>query len=259
MSKNTCINRFPRLLLAATFLTMAIQPACGGSLKEREDSNLIDFNRSADAGNRTAERKRMVETQIKRRGVKDERVLKAMEAVPRHEFMPPDQREKAYGDFPLPIGHGQTISQPYIVALMTELLAMKPGDRVLEIGSGSGYQAAVLAELEAEVYTIEIVEELAHQAKEVLDRLGYSVHVRAGDGYAGWPEIAPFQGVILTAAPREVPRPLLDQLATGGRLVVPEGSQHQELVLYEKTAQEVKRRVIIPVRFVPMTGEAEEN
>lgn len=260
MRKQTLTNRFLGLMLGATFLAAAIQPACGSSMKEREDSTVIDFNRNADEGSRAAERKAMVETQIRSRGVRDKRVLEAMAAVPRHEFVPPAQRDRAYGDFPLPIGHGQTISQPYIVALMTELLRLEPGDRVLEIGAGSGYQAAILAELGFEVYTIEIVEELARQAENVLRRLGYdNARVRAGDGYVGWPEAAPFKGVILTAAPRKVPQPLLDQLAVGGRLVVPEGVNLQDLVVYEKSEKGVERRNIIPVRFVPMTGEAEKQ
>ena len=163
-------------------------------------------------------RERMVIETIRARGITDERVLEAMRTVPRHLFVPEEEREYAYGDFPLPIGFGQTISQPYIVALMTELLELKPGDKVLEIGTGSGYQAAVLASIPGvEVYTIEIIPELAQSAKERLERLGYRVHCKQGDGYYGWPEHAPYDAIIVTAAPDHVPPPLLDQLAEGGR------------------------------------------
>jgi protein-L-isoaspartate(D-aspartate) O-methyltransferase len=203
----------------------------------------------------------MVRTQIEARDVKDAAVLAAMRRVPRHEFVPDAQRPFAYDDRPLPIAAGQTISQPLIVALMTELLRVKPGQRVLEIGTGSGYQAAVLAELKLEVYSIEIVAELANSAHATLARLGYkNVVVRAGDGYAGWPEFAPFDGIIVTAAPPKVPQPLIDQLKPGARLAVPEGVHEQELVVYEKTkAGDLRRTSVIPVRFVPMTGKAQER
>ncbi len=200
-------------------------------------------------------RRMMVDTQIRARGVKDERVLAAMEAVPRHEFVPPQQRPHAYEDRPLPIGEGQTISQPYIVALMTELLDVKEGGRVLEIGTGSGYQAAVLAELTPHVYTIEIIPTLAERAEETLRRLGYdSVEVKAGDGYLGWPEHAPFDGIIVTCAPQEVPQPLKDQLKEGGRMVIPVGPQwtHQTLYLLTKKGESLQQKDVIPVRFVPM-------
>lgn len=208
-----------------------------------------------------AERSAMVRDQIAARDVKDPAVLAAMRRVLRHEFVPPGVRREAYADHPLPIGDGQTISQPYIVALMTELLQVQPGHRVLEIGTGSGYQAAVLAELGVEVYTIEIVEKLAATARELLQRLDYAkVHVRAGDGYRGWPEFAPFDRIIVTAAPPQVPQPLVDQLKPGGRLVVPEGVRDQDLVLYTKTADgKLRREKVLPVRFVPMTGEAQKK
>lgn len=203
------------------------------------------------------QRARMVERQIAARDVHDPRVLEAMRKVPRHLFVPPEQAAHAYEDMPLPIGLGQTISQPYIVALMTQLADPRPGDRVLEIGTGSGYQAAVLAELVSEVYTIEIVEPLAAEATHRLQELGYdNVQVRAGDGYAGWPEHAPFDIVMLTAAPEQVPQPLLDQLKPGGRLVAPVGSQllGQELRLIRKRADGTLRTTrIAPVRFVPFT------
>ena len=201
----------------------------------------------------------MVEEQIAARGVKDTRVLAAMRKVPRHLFVPENLIPEAYDDTPLPIGYGQTISQPYIVALMTELLQLRGDEKVLEVGTGSGYQAAVLAELAREVYTIEIVEPLARQAAERLRELGYTnVHVRHGDGYDGWPEKAPFDGIIVTAAPEEIPKPLLDQLKPGGRLVIPVGAWSQDLLVVTKSADgKITRRVVIPVRFVPMTGKAE--
>jgi protein-L-isoaspartate(D-aspartate) O-methyltransferase len=205
-------------------------------------------------------RERMVREQIAARGVKDERVLAALTRVPRHELVPAELRESAYEDRPLPIGLGQTISQPYVVAYMTEVLRLTGSERVLEVGTGSGYQAAVLAELAKEVYTIEIVPELAERARADLARLGYrNVQVRLGDGYRGWPEHAPFDAIIVTAAPGHVPQPLVDQLAVGGRMVLPVGSWEQELLLVERDAQGVHRERLIDVRFVPMRGEAEQG
>jgi len=181
-----------------------------------------------------------------------------MRKVPRHELVPRNVRAQAHADRPLPIGEGQTISQPYIVAYMTEQLGLKGGERVLEVGTGSGYQAAVLAELAAEVYSIEIVPALARRAAADLARLGYrNVTVREGDGYRGWPEKAPFDAIMVTAAPPEVPAPLIDQLKAGGRLVLPVGESYQELLLITKDERGVKRQRLIPVRFVPMTGEAQ--
>src|SRR5262245_41224713 len=215
-------------------------------------------DRGGDPGFAKA-RERMVEEQIEARGVRDPRVLAALRAVPRHEFVPPEEREHAYRDGPLPIGYGQTISQPYIVAVMTELLELGGDERVLEIGTGSGYQAAVLAQLAREVYTIEIVPELARRAEADLARLGFAnVHVREGDGYRGWPEAAPFDAIVVTAAPEQVPAPLVEQLAIGGRMVLPVGGAHQELVLLRREADGVHRERGIGVRFVPMTGEAQE-
>jgi protein-L-isoaspartate(D-aspartate) O-methyltransferase len=209
---------------------------------------------------RAAARARMVDEQLVRRGIRDPRVLAAMRAVPRHEFVPEASRREAYDDHPLPIGRGQTISQPYIVALMTELARVGPSSRVLEIGTGSGYQAAVLAELVKEVWSIEIVEPLAREAAERLARLGYeNVTVRAGDGYAGWPEHAPFDAILVTAAPPELPEPLVAQLAVGGRLVAPVGRAAQELVVVERTAKGIETRHEAAVRFVPMTGEAQRR
>jgi protein-L-isoaspartate(D-aspartate) O-methyltransferase len=199
----------------------------------------------------------MVETQIIRRGVKDPLVLSAMRSVPRHEFVSEDQRSHAYEDRPLPIGEDQTISQPYIVALMSELLELKGTEKVLEVGTGSGYQAAVLAEIVQEVFTVEILKTLMEEAQERLKYLYYkNIHVRHGDAYQGWPEEAPFGGIIVTAASKKIPEPLLDQLVTGGRLVMPIGDFYQELVVV--TNQEgIKKRRVIPVRFVPMTGRIE--
>jgi protein-L-isoaspartate(D-aspartate) O-methyltransferase len=203
-------------------------------------------------------REEMVATQIQARGVSDPAVLAALRRVPRHQFVPEPLRSLAYDDRPLPIGEGQTISQPYIVALMTELSGAKRGDRVLEVGTGSGYQAAVLADLGAEVYTIEIVAPLAQRAARTLAALGYpSVRVRAGDGYRGWPEAAPFDAVLVTAAPPRIPQPLEQQLKVGGRLVVPVGEGDQELKVITRTPTGFQDKAVIPVRFVPMTGEAQ--
>jgi protein-L-isoaspartate(D-aspartate) O-methyltransferase len=198
----------------------------------------------------------MVREQIAARGVRDPRVLAALRTVPRHEFVPAEQRASAYEDEPLPIGEGQTISQPYMVAAMTEALALRGGERVLEIGTGSGYQAAVLAELARDVYTIEIVQALADSAKERLARLGYGrVHVKHGDGWAGWPEAAPFQAIVVTAAPGRVPEALVAQLAQGGRMVLPLGdAEHQALWLLVREETGVRRQWLMDVRFVPMTG-----
>jgi protein-L-isoaspartate(D-aspartate) O-methyltransferase len=205
-------------------------------------------------------RRRMVEQQIRSRDIRQKGVLGAMELVPRHRFVPPEYRDQAYEDHPLPIGWGQTISQPYIVALMTELLELDGDERVLEIGTGSGYHAAVLSRVAREVYTIEIIEELAELAKSSLAELGFdNVHVRVGDGIWGWPEKAPFDAVILTAAPPRIPEPLLDQLAVGGKMVVPVGDFFQDLQLLTKGPDGVVKRTVAPVRFVPMTGEVRDR
>lgn len=208
------------------------------------------------AADYAAERADMVARQIAERDVSDQRVLSAMRKVPRHEFVPDSEKRHAYRDTPLPIGEGQTISQPYIVALMTELARPDQSDRVLEIGTGSGYQAAVLAEIVQHVYTVEIEPDLAEQAAEVLQKLGYeNVTVRTGDGYVGWAEHAPFDVVVVTAAPDHIPQPLLDQLKPGGRMIAPVGpvSSTQELRVFEKDAAgKVISRNITPVRFVPL-------
>lgn len=205
-----------------------------------------------------AERERMVARDIAARGISDARILDAMRSVPRHRFVDARQAHAAYGDHPLPIGAGQTISQPYIVAHMTELARPQPDDRVLEVGTGSGYQAAVLSPLVAHVYTIEIVPELAERAARVLGRLGYgNVTVRQGDGWAGWSGQAPFDVIVVTAAPDQVPPALVEQLAPGGRMVIPVGPVHavQALRLIEKLdSGQLRDRRVAPVRFVPMTG-----
>lgn len=201
-------------------------------------------------------RKEMVESQIKARGIHDLRVLDAMLRVKRHLFVPSDIRQMAYEDRPLPIGGGQTISQPYIVALMTELLELTGTERVLEIGTGSGYQAAILAELVKEVYTIEILEPLARQSGKLLKELNYkNITVKVGDGFSGWPEFSPFDGIIVTCAPEKIPPPLLEQLAAGGRLVIPVGIHWQDLKLVRKIKGRIKEADVVPVRFVPMLRE----
>jgi protein-L-isoaspartate(D-aspartate) O-methyltransferase len=203
----------------------------------------------------------MVDQQIAAREVSDPFVLAAMRSVPRHRFAPDHSPTLAYSDRPLPIGHDQTISQPYIVALMTELVKPSGSDRVLEIGTGSGYQAAVLAEIVDSVYTIEIIPELARTARARLDTLGYgNVVVRTGDGYKGWPERAPFDAIVVTAAPEDIPPPLLDQLAPGGRMIVPVGptGRTQRLTLVTKSANgQITRRPVAPVRFVPFLRKNE--
>jgi protein-L-isoaspartate(D-aspartate) O-methyltransferase len=207
-------------------------------------------------GDFKAMREKMVETQIRARGVKNSRVLSALLKVERHRFVPEEYWNSAYSDQPLPIGEGQTISQPYIVALMTELLELKGNEKVLEIGTGSGYQAAILAELAKEVYTIEIIESLASKANNRLLELGYqNVKVKSGDGYLGWPEAAPFDAIIVTAAPDHIPKPLMDQLKEGGRMVVPVGTYTQELRKIVKRPGKVETIDVVPVIFVPMTGE----
>ncbi len=234
-------GRAALVLLAGGFLA-----ACGGR------------GRDPDRGAERAARERMVQTQIAARGVSDPRVLEAMREVPRHLFCDPRFRAQAYADHPVPIGDGQTVSQPYIVAFMTELLDVQPTDRVLEIGTGSGYQSAILSRLAREVDTIEILPDLSRRAEERLKALGCrNVEFRVGDGYRGWPEKAPFDGILVTAAPRQIPQPLLDQLAVNGKLVIPVGDFYQELKVFTRHPDgSVSEKDVLPVRFVPMTGEA---
>jgi protein-L-isoaspartate(D-aspartate) O-methyltransferase len=205
----------------------------------------------------TEARKEMVEKQIQARDISDPRVLSAMAAVPRHRFVPQDYLSQAYADHPLPIGHGQTISQPYVVALMTQHLALRPGEKVLEIGTGSGYQAAILAELTDEVYSVEIIEPLGQQTATILKKLGYNVHCKIGDGYYGWPEYAPFDAIIVTCAPDHVPQPLNRQLKDGGRMIIPVGPPgfYQTLWLIERKGEIFQSTNLEGVRFVPMLGE----
>ena len=219
------------------------------------------FPRNNSAAEKPADytllREQMVNRQITARGVKDERVIMAMLTVPRHMFVPEGDRSMAYADTPLLIGEGQTISQPYIVAFMTECLDLKPEDRVLEIGTGSGYQSAVLAELVKEVYTVEIIPILGNRASKLLDEMGYkNIHVKIGDGYRGWPEEAPFDAVIVTAAPLDIPQALIDQLKEGGRIIIPVGSQvtAQKLIKGVKKNGRLVTEDVLPVRFVPMIG-----
>jgi len=205
-------------------------------------------------------REKMVATQIRARGIVSPELLAALEKVPRHLFVPEAERHAAYDDAPAAIGEGQTISQPYIVAMMTSLIDPHRGDRVLEVGTGSGYQAAILAELVNEVFTIEIVEPLGRRAARLLQDLGYTnVHMRIGDGHLGWPEAAPFDAIVVTAAPERIPDRLESQLASGGRLVIPVGGHDQLLVLVTRTAGGFRRENVAPVRFVPMTGEGEKG
>ncbi len=252
MPEKTSRARIAWVALAALAILYAIFPRTQDSQTPNSTSLYAGSVEQQEA------RERMVRDQIAARDIRDSRVLAAMRRVPRHLFVPAEVQHLAYVDSPLPIGMSQTISQPYIVAFMTEALELKPRDRVLEIGTGSGYQAAVLAELVKEVYTIEIVEPLARDAEARLKRLGYTnIHLRVGDGYRGWPDAAPFDAIMLTAAPDHVPQPLLDQLREGGRLILPLGRGEQDLVRLRRTRQGIQREILLPVRFVPMTGEAE--
>lgn len=239
-------------LLALFFITLLglpfVLPVTGMSMT---------FEPLAHPYPRQSERDAMVQAQLLARGISDQNVIRAMREVPRHEFVPVEDAAEAYDDHPLPIGYGQTISQPYIVAYMTEALRLNQHERVLEIGTGSGYQAAVLAKLGVRVFTIEIVEELAGRARQTFDRLGIPhITSRAGDGYQGWTEEAPFDAIILTAAPEHIPQPLLDQLAPGGRMILPLGKTLQKLIILTNTPEGIRRKELLPVAFVPMTGEA---
>ena len=241
----------PPTLLAGGILLALLLAACAvGSAPGAADEEEMARRRAA-----------MVETQLVARDITDPLVIAAMRKVPRHLFVPPALREQAYRDSPLPIGHGQTISQPYIVALMTQLARAAPGKKALDVGTGSGYQAAILAETCDEVFSIEILCDLAEQARARLESLGYrNVHVRCGDGYAGWPEEAPFDVIVVAAAPARIPRPLVEQLAPGGRLVIPVGNVSQELVVVEKLEDgSIRQFTAGGVRFVPMTGRAAQG
>jgi protein-L-isoaspartate(D-aspartate) O-methyltransferase len=245
-----------QLLWIAVFVTLLFSLSCKES--EHKEPGMTDRQSQEDMY--AERRERMVRLQIEARKVRDRLVLDAMRKVPRHLFVPEGMRDQAYTDGPLPIGEGQTISQPYIVALMTELLGLKGDEKVLEIGTGSGYQAAILAEIAEEVYTIEIICPLAESAEKRLGQMGYeNITVTCADGYQGWKEHAPFDGVIVTAAPDHIPQPLVDQLKVGGKLVIPVGDVFQELMVVTKTETGTRHMNVIPVRFVPMTGEAERR
>jgi protein-L-isoaspartate(D-aspartate) O-methyltransferase len=238
---------------ASAGLIGLIEPACRVPAPPDRQSDL----RAAD---RQAERRRMVDDQLLGRDITSPRVLEAMRKVPRHRFIPEPQRARAYDDSAVPIGLGQTISQPYIVAFMTQALDVAPGHRVLEIGTGSGYQAAVLAEITREVYSIEVLPELAERARETLTALGYrDVRLRTGNGYLGWPEEAPFDRIIVTAAPPEIPPALIEQLKVGGLMAIPVGTVEQDLRILRRTAAGLETLRTLPVRFVPMTGRPAER
>lgn len=236
------ISRFCQILLIVLLLVTA------DLVKNMEGEGVVNSNPDYEQA-----RRNMVEYQIKARGIKDKRVIAAMLKVPRHLFVPEEMRDMAYRDEPLPIGYGQTISQPYIVAYMTEALKLRPEDKVLEIGTGSGYQTAILAELVRDVYTIEIIPELSERAQVTLKNLGYTnIEFLIGDGSKGWPEKAPFDAILVSAAPAEVPPALVEQLQINGRLVIPVGTDSQELVLIKKTKKGLEKTRLLGVRFVPL-------
>ncbi len=244
MSHYICFSR----IAITTFILLSIIVCCA----DTKNKNNVSWHEVA--------RKDMVRDQIVARDITDTNVIKAMLSVQRHRFVPKELEKIAYSDFPLPIGEEQTISQPYIVALMSEKLKLKKSDKVLEIGTGSGYQAAILSLITGKVYTIEIIPSLAQSAAERLKELEYdNIHVKCGDGFLGWPEAAPFDAIIITCAPPEVPGPLIEQLAEGGRLIVPLGEDFQVLTLYKKVDGKLEKTHIAPVRFVPMKGIIEEQ
>jgi protein-L-isoaspartate(D-aspartate) O-methyltransferase len=237
------------ILFLVCFITLLFYSSCKPqkSLEELHMNNVDKFYKL---------RLDMVETQLKNRDITDKKVLDTMLKIERHKFVPPQYQDSAYDDTPLPIGFNQTISQPYIVALMTQLLELKGDEKILEIGTGSGYQTAVLAELCKEVYTIEIIPDLAKKATKTLTELGYkNIFIKIGDGYEGWKEHSPFDGIIVTCAPDHIPQPLIDQLKEGGKIVIPVGDFYQELVLGKKVEGKIIQKTIIPVRFVPMLRE----
>ena len=246
------MKRIPKKATAMWITPSLFCAACGEGPDRSADSIESEIKVPFE---RVAEREAMVKRQLIARDIHDKRVLDAMRRVPRRLFIPENDRREAYEDHPVPIGLRQTISQPYIVAYMTQALKLQPEDRVLEIGTGSGYQAAVLGELVREVYSIEIIPQLGERSKQLLAKLDYgNIEVRIGDGYKGWPDQAPFDAIIVTAAPPQVPQPLLDQLKVGGRMIIPVGEFNQGLLLITRTAKGYDRRNVMPVRFVPMTG-----
>lgn len=238
-------------------LTLLCLPACAVEISYGNLSSVPIQNVNYRKDEFQIQRLQMVEKQIRARGIKNKAVLKAMSKVPRHLFVDPSFADLAYQDHPLPLAHNQTISQPYIVAYMTEAAEISPKDKVLEIGTGSGYQAAVLGELAKEVYTIEIIPQLAESARKTLSQLGYrNVHVKTGNGYEGWAEYAPYNKIIVTAAPQDIPEALVQQLAINGKMVIPVGSLEQEMMVIIKTPNGLRKEKTIPVRFVPMTGHS---
>jgi protein-L-isoaspartate(D-aspartate) O-methyltransferase len=241
------------VIFATIFLSLILSlTACNF----RSSSNPSEPQKPSSAETFKEKRRQMVEGQIRGRGIADKAVLDAMMKVERHRFVPASHWDSAYGDSPLPIGEGQTISQPFIVAYMTEVAKVSPSEKVLEIGTGSGYQAAILGELAKEVYTIEIIPQLADTARATLSELGYkNVFVKTGNGYLGWPEHAPFDAIVVTAAPDEVPQELVDQLAVNGTMVIPVGTFYQQMMVITRTSEGVVERRTIPVRFVPMIGK----
>lgn len=242
------------LSLIILMLTFGLYNSCSQQ-DERER-----LRREAEEKEYSILRNNMVEKQIIGRGIQGSRVIEAMKKVPRHLFVPESGRKFSYSDRPLTIGYGQFISRPYIIALMTEALKLEGDERVLEIGTGSGYQSAILAEIVEEVYSIEIIADLANQAKQRLDKLGYeNIHIKVADGYHGWNEFALFDDIVVTAAPDHIPLPLLEQLRVGGQMIIPVGELFQELILLTKTSEGYQEQRIIPVKFEPMTGEAEKK
>ncbi len=253
MSKNMHVP------LIFAVLALCVAQACTKPVNVTDVGEPLAADKELSGVSADDQRERLIR-ELESEGISDEKVLAAMRKTPRHEFVPERYRSEAYKNYPLPIGMGQTISQPYVVAYMTQILKLKGGEKVLESGTGSGYQAAVLAEIADKVYTIEILEPLARDAENTLGRLGYkNVFVKAGDGYQGWPEYAPFDAIIVTAAPDHVPQPLVDQLKVGGRMVIPVGKQGQRLILITKDENGVKQEEDLPVLFVPMTGEAQRK
>ncbi len=238
-------------LLSCCFLVIYL-PGCVGE-KSLDPPAILVENLTSRMEQFEIERKQMVESQIRDRGIQDERVLAAMSQVPRHQFVDSPWKDLAYSDRPLPIGHEQTISQPYIVAYMSEVAEISSKDKVLEIGTGCGYQAAVLGEIAQKVYSIEIIPQLAQRARQTLAQLGYeNIQVKTGDGYEGWAEYAPYDAIIVTAAPEKIPQPLIDQLAINGKMVIPVGSWLQKIIVLTKTEDRIIQEKTIPVRFVPM-------
>lgn len=250
------MTRFNAILLSAGICVLIFFPLPVAAM-ELAIFGVILSGQTAPSDEFATQREKMIRDQIEKRGIKDPRVLEAMRTVKRHLFVPEKLKPFAYADRPLPIGHGQTISQPYIVAFMTETLDLKPDDRVLEIGTGSGYQAAILGEICDAVYTVEIIEPLGADARGLLSELAYdNVFVKIGDGYQGWPEQSPFDAIMVTCSPSHIPQPLQDQLAEGGRMIIPVGERHaQHLYLLKKKDGKIIRQSILPVLFVPMTDE----